>query len=344
MLGNNVALKNAHAGKRCFIVGNGPSLKAQDITLLENEICIVTNRFFCHPDSGKIKPAYWILADPGFYQQPETLLRPALEAFTRTGIRTSLFVPSSGHHFYAQAQLGPSIELHFFRYDDTLNVNSEIDFSRSIPQYGQNVVAVGLMLAFHLGCSQIYLLGCDHDFMGFTEQEYQAQQIGHFYEQDKNAVKHLNWEQWQAAMARMTFEYRELHKYGAAHGREIFNATDKGHLELFPRVAYESLFSSGPATGDNETARLLGLFQQALDLIRDNDCTLAMDKIDAALELNAGQAQRVEGLEFLKAHCFAQLGIASSALYWAKQDFERNPGNRAHARGLIEKLTTISPC
>lgn len=32
-------MKNTHTGERCFIIGNGPSLRAEDLELLRNEYC-----------------------------------------------------------------------------------------------------------------------------------------------------------------------------------------------------------------------------------------------------------------------------------------------------------------
>ena len=41
-------LKNIHTGKRCFIIGNGPSLTSSDLDKLRdnNEICFGFNRIF----------------------------------------------------------------------------------------------------------------------------------------------------------------------------------------------------------------------------------------------------------------------------------------------------------
>lgn len=41
-------LKNIHLGKRCFIIGNGPSLKAEDLSKLykNNEITFAFNRIY----------------------------------------------------------------------------------------------------------------------------------------------------------------------------------------------------------------------------------------------------------------------------------------------------------
>ena len=41
-----LALKDTHRGQRCFIIGNGPSLKNTDLALLENEVTFGLNRIY----------------------------------------------------------------------------------------------------------------------------------------------------------------------------------------------------------------------------------------------------------------------------------------------------------
>jgi hypothetical protein len=40
------ALKDIHKGERCFVIGNGPSLKNTDISKLENEFTFGMNRIY----------------------------------------------------------------------------------------------------------------------------------------------------------------------------------------------------------------------------------------------------------------------------------------------------------
>ena len=35
-------LKDLYAGKRCFIIGNGPSLRKEDLESLKDEVCIAS--------------------------------------------------------------------------------------------------------------------------------------------------------------------------------------------------------------------------------------------------------------------------------------------------------------
>jgi len=47
------ALHNSRAGQRCFILGNGPSLRQTDLSKLRNEATIGLNRIFlAFPEMG----------------------------------------------------------------------------------------------------------------------------------------------------------------------------------------------------------------------------------------------------------------------------------------------------
>ena len=46
----NIELKGKYFGKRCFILGTGPSIKSQNMRLLRNEFIISLNNFFVHND------------------------------------------------------------------------------------------------------------------------------------------------------------------------------------------------------------------------------------------------------------------------------------------------------
>ena len=53
-------LKDTKIGKRCFIIGNGPSLKAEDLSKLykNNEITFAFNRIYHIFDQTKWRPTY----------------------------------------------------------------------------------------------------------------------------------------------------------------------------------------------------------------------------------------------------------------------------------------------
>lgn len=341
VLRKNKSLKNIHAGKRCFLIGNGPSVKTQDLTLLRNEISIVVSSFFRHPDADIIEPNYWILADPAFSENPDKHFTPLLELGIKKGITTKLFVPSGGYSYFSNCNLGPLIDVNFFHYDYGRDHSMPIDFSTGIPRYGQNVMIVSLMLAFHLGCNPIYFLGCDHDFYKITEETYKSSSITHFYHEEKTSkyIKDYTWENWNNCMNVMHDQYGFLRSYASDNGYCVFNATEGGCLETFPRVMYNSLFTG--STGHelaNSDIDPLHFYQSVIDRINSKEYLPALILLDEALRININRPQRVEGLEYLKALCLTNLGKPKEALLWARQDYNCNQNNRHNVVPLIKRL------
>ena len=54
----NRALKDRHVGKRCFVIGNGPSLARTDLAPLANEYTIGANSFYRHPQGSLVGLKY----------------------------------------------------------------------------------------------------------------------------------------------------------------------------------------------------------------------------------------------------------------------------------------------
>src|SRR5947207_1833041 len=74
LLRQNEKLRGRHAGQRCFIVGNGPSLAKQDLTPLADELTFVMNAFWKHPIlDTEWQPKYFCFADAFCYDGTEAV-------------------------------------------------------------------------------------------------------------------------------------------------------------------------------------------------------------------------------------------------------------------------------
>lgn len=345
-LEKNKALRNLHRGQRCFILGNGPSIKSQDLHFLRDELTIVTSSFHLHENTEIVRPAYWVMADPAIWNHPEKHFLPNLQRVEQLGIPTKLFLPSGGLPYFEGVHSSHLIDFHFFQYDHALDNTQRIDFTSGIPPYGQNVVIVSLMLAFFMGCNPIYLIGCDHDFYKLTQDEYEGGgEIDHAHP-GQNVVPPVNvmpWSEWKAAMERMNFEYEQLHGYATLWGFDVFNATRGGCLENFPRVEYESLFPVMPQENavvqTGQDPELLG--RVALELINADLPQAALVLLEESLRSNINRPQTVAGLDYLKAICFAKMGNYGQALLFARQDYTCNPSNREQCAVLMRELEAL---
>src|SRR5690606_31514735 len=60
--------KNIHAGKRCFIVATGPSLKVSDLDMLKDELTLSMNSIFMAFKETDWRPTYYAIQDEYVYK------------------------------------------------------------------------------------------------------------------------------------------------------------------------------------------------------------------------------------------------------------------------------------
>ena len=116
-LKNNKKFFNCHKGERCFILGNGPSLKCEDLTPLADEYVFTVNQASRLPQFKDIKPNYHFWVDPVFFDidenNPEDVeLLNTMISVGDTNPELQCFFPIQQFDF---------IKLH--RIDETMNVN-----------------------------------------------------------------------------------------------------------------------------------------------------------------------------------------------------------------------------
>jgi hypothetical protein len=243
ILNKNLYLKDKYLNKRCFIVGTGPSLLTQDIKLLKDEVTIVVSNFFKHDDSKLVNPEYWIMADPLVWDKPHTYFYPKLNTFLEKEINIKLFVPYAGYNFFSNLNIS-QLYLHYYYQNSLVDINSKIDFSKGIPPFGQNVIIVGLMLAFYLGCNPIYFIGCDQDMYVYTKEEFKTKTFKHFYYESigYKGEDFMTWDYWKFCVDVIDFQFKQLKLYADLWGVDVYNATNGGYLKYYPRIDYNSLF------------------------------------------------------------------------------------------------------
>ena len=339
----NGELKNRHAGRRCFLIGNGPSIAEQDLLLLKDDIKICFNSFHKHHQCKEIAPDYWMTADPDIWKKKDQFLIPLLNAIENKGIATRLFFPHWGKIAINGSQY---LNIHYFNYDDrNRDLREEIDFCEGIPPFAQNVMIVGLMLAFYLGCNPIILLGADHSWWAWKKETYKGKETPHFFKNDYSPIsERYSFDVLQSTIHVQRHQYLQLSAYAAQRGFAIYNATPDGELDLFPRIDYAALFpndTSSVLARDylSDLAHISGhLGDAAKSLISDRQFAPALVLINEAMRQNINRQTSVSGLNYLRALCLAGLGHQHAAVQEARQDFLFNPGNREHSSQLLSVI------
>ena len=110
---------------------------------------------------------------------------------------------------------------------------------------GFTVTYVNLQIAAHMGCSPIYLIGCDH-YYG-SQQHSGSEQVKENIHQGEQLHFHKDYRKpgeiaYSAPVDLMNAAYAKAAVRSGQLGIRVFNATRGGHLEAFPRVEFGTLF------------------------------------------------------------------------------------------------------
>lgn len=240
------SMRDMHAGKRCFVIGNGPSLKEMDLSPLQDEITIGCNAIYKLFDELGFSTDFLLFED---IEQTEirgpdldkvhgpTKMAALYNAYAIPHDKNTLYFNSPrarGHGYYGESDLYPQ----FSR-----------DFASAV-HLGATVTYIGLQLAYHLGCSEIYLIGVDHNYgklpelfppgkITITEENLHLVEECHFSNGyykvgDQIGVPNSKMQEQAYALAREEFERVD---------RRVINAGLNSKLDIFERVEFESLWS-----------------------------------------------------------------------------------------------------
>jgi hypothetical protein len=219
-------LKNAHQGERCFIIGNGPSLKKTDLSLLEGEVTFGMNRFYMLFPKLGFSTTYLISVNSLVIQQcAEDFQDLSMPVFLSWRSRRHI-ESADGMIFLHTTYTGPK-----FAWD-----------ARERLWEGATVTYVALQLAFHMGFDQVILIGVDHSFSSKGKPNTTVVSKGndpnHF---DPNYFgKGFRWQLPDLETSERA--YRMARSAYEEDGRHVLDATIGGKLTVFPKVAYQSLF------------------------------------------------------------------------------------------------------
>ena len=260
-MSRNKMFMNAYNGKRCFVLGNGPSLKHYDLTKLSEEYVFTVNNMMTTDYFKVVKPNFHLFFDPKFFSfffhlNPKNddeknkmkSIRKSLEQYPKMVCFSSYRLKS------IFIKLFPSLNSHYLFnnkiYTSSLKKTSILH--RNTPAF-QNVITYAINIALYMGFEEIYLLGVDMTgFLEYYEHNAIKDQGGHFYDKtqddlekqskfrDKNRIDN----EFYLKNFGKTFEHLKImQKDVLAKNAKLFNASQHGAIDFLPRVDYESIFS-----------------------------------------------------------------------------------------------------
>lgn len=232
-----LSYEKKYAGKRCFLVGNGPSLTIEDLELMKNEVTFACNRIYKLYEKTTWRPTFHCLIDAIIAK-------------------------------YEYEDVAANIESPFFTNQDTLRLMKEIPkdvivtknigkkeyrvsndfFAYYIPS-GATVMTFMIELAMYMGFTEIYLIGvdCTSSVSGhghFVKNYVRPELLEKDLERVRKRLGSTHATKEEVAeyyFNQSTFAYRILASYAKEHGIQIINATRGGKLEVYPRMTIEDV-------------------------------------------------------------------------------------------------------
>ena len=148
------SIAGIHMGKRCFVLGNAPSLNKTDLSKLKNEFTFCANKFYY-----KLPELNWI---PSFYTCLDWTVTPDdapnLQRFFNENPDTLKFIPTRFMHLFQDSN-----SIYFYNSKpagSSLREKFEPNALHGI-RGGGTVVTAMIQLAAHMGFTEIYLVGVD---------------------------------------------------------------------------------------------------------------------------------------------------------------------------------------
>ena len=222
-------LHNSCNGKRCFIVGNGPSLAVSDLEKLTKEDCFAANEIHKVFDKTTWRPKYYLIMDRYSKTTPEIISKLECE---------NVFL---GDYYcrFNSVERKDVICLHQHQDLSDKNFRFSHDISKRI--YNSTTVSYGLMqIAAYLGYKEVYLLGFDHNY------SFEFDEKGNVIKTDTSNAHFFKDEIPEDIIANvygMTRAYESFKQYAEKNGIKVMNATRGGKLEVFQRVSFDDLMS-----------------------------------------------------------------------------------------------------
>ncbi len=225
-----LGLKNKYKGERCFIIGNGPSLKSEDLERLKGEITFASNKIYKIFDKTTWRPTFYMVVDP-------IVIEENVKDINLVKAKTKFTLKVYKHLFNADIY-----------FNNNLHKNKRGNFSTNIMEslYSSGSVSYHLLqIAHYMGFSEVYLLGHDYNFKGaisktkdlsFLDKEDNSQ---HYFSEDYIRAD----EKKPGQAPEEIYIGMEKAKFVCEKsGKKIYNATRVSYLDVFETRDYDDLF------------------------------------------------------------------------------------------------------
>lgn len=227
----NEELKQYKTSDKCYVCGNGPSLKKVNLDELDGDTIVMNDHWRIAP-KFKTKPTYYLINDNAY----------GIESFKERMDGVMQCYPEIPHVF--TTQIGRTIDrnypntdtkvYYFSHIGKTYKHQYRIDFTKTT-YCTWNVVSAAIQLAIYLGYKEVCLIGCDYSL-------FASRYLSHAYDSDGAKIP------CKIKLRDMLYKYTftthihyEIAQYAQDHDVKIINLTSESLLDAYemdPKSVY----------------------------------------------------------------------------------------------------------
>lgn len=215
-----------HAGQRCVLVANGPSLSYMNLDFLRKEIVIGVNKIFLGFKKFRFYPKYYVAVNQKIIEQSVAHIK-AMNCVKFIGDRGANLVPENALTYHVKTK------------------NPAVRFSHDLAQglhEGWTVTYAALQIAYVLGFAEVVIIGMDHryEYTGAPNQScrFDGADPNHF---SPDYFGHgQSWD--NPDLVRSEESYRIARAEFEKDGRRIIDATLGGACNVFEKADYRQIF------------------------------------------------------------------------------------------------------
>ena len=218
--------KNRHKGERCFIIGNGPSLKKTDLSLLKDEVTFGLNRIYLLFDELGFATTYYVSVNQLVIEQFAYEIK-------------ALFCPKF-LSWLGRDQIDFTENMMFLN-PDVERFSFSTDITKGI-WVGATVTNMAIQIAYYMGFETVILVGVDHSFatQGKPHSIVTSEEDDTNHFDPRYFGKGLRWQLPDLETSELAFRIAKY--WFEQSGREILDATIDGKLQVFRKADYYHLF------------------------------------------------------------------------------------------------------
>lgn len=257
-LNKNLEYKNIYKGKRVFIIGNGPSLKKQDLSCLRNEYVMTVNYANRLEQFDTLNTNFHFFMDGiaiKHVEDNETNKQnfdKMLDIQRKGNVNPVIFLNIQAMPYVKRYGLNEKYTIRYMHPSLPVDVDFKLpaDLTKYVPGNFTTVVQWGIYAAIYMGFSEIYLLGCDctniinilNERAGIdVDNSYGYSQSNEEKTMQKQTNSYASVEQYLQNAYKMFEIYGKQYKLCQKNNIKLVNCTAGGILDNIPRMRYEDV-------------------------------------------------------------------------------------------------------